>query len=502
MFTTIFTTLCTVALGFPLVRFLFVKKPKYIQGTAGQVRKPFGIDQYAEVVGELRASFNAGVTRPYEWRVQQLLGLKKLVEDNYDALREAMYKDNKKTDGEWFLESKTIIGELDIMVDCLHTWMKPEYFSTPLWMQPASSYVQREAYGTVLVISPFNYPASLSILPVAAAISAGNCAVVKFSELAPHQSTLLATLIPQYVDNACVATVEGAIDEAKALLNVKWDKIFFTGGTAVGRLIEKQVAGTLTPVSLELGGKSPVIVDRTANMAVAARRIVQGRFVNSGQTCIAPDYVLVVAEAEKALLEALKQCVIEFFGADPQQSADFARMIAPHHFRRVAGMIRSGGSDDPTVYHGGQTDEADCYIAPTILTNVKPESAVMSEEIFGPLLPVLPVASVEAAVAFINARPKPLALYVFTEKSAVADSVLACTSAGGSCVNDTVFQYVNSYLPFGGVGESGIGAYHGKHGFEEFSHRRGVMRRSTFGDLLLRYPPFTPLAKKVFGFLM
>lgn len=429
--------------------------------------------------------------------MQQLRAIQQLVTENYDEIAVAIVADNHRQAGEWFLESRCILADVEHLVRNLHMWMRHEKRGSPLWMAPASSYVVAEPLGVCLNISPLNYPMTLTLNPLAAMLAAGNCAVVKMSELAPRQSALLARLIPQYLDNSAVVAVEGAEETATTLLALKWDKIMYTGSARVAKLIEQQVAGTLTPLVLELGGKSPVIVDESANLLVAARRIIHGRFINAGATCIAPDYVLVHNNVAPTLLQHMKQCLFDFYGTDPKQSADYARIYNKSHFERLKSLLESG-----TVFVGGDTDETELYIAPTILIDVDENAAVMQDEIFGPILPVLSVENTNVAIKFVNKRPKPLALYVFAEKSSVKNTVLEQTSSGGMAINDTVFQFLNPNLPFGGVGNSGYGSYHGKDGFDQFSHKKAVLQRSTLGDISLRYPPFTPLAQKVFSWLM
>jgi acyl-CoA reductase-like NAD-dependent aldehyde dehydrogenase len=326
--------------------------------------------------------------------------------------------------------------------------------------------------------------------PLAAALAAGNVAVVKPSEMTPHTSGVLAKLLARTFAPDVVACVEGGVQETTALLAERFDHIFYTGNGRVGRVVMQAAAKHLTPVTLELGGKSPCIVDAECDLEVAARRIAWGKFVNCGQTCVAPDYVLVHQSREEELVKLLAKNIRAFYGADPQRSPDLARIVSDQHVDRLAKLLESG-----SAAVGGQVDRADRYIAPTILQNVSPESPVMQEEIFGPILPILPIASIDEAIRFVNEREKPLALYVFTARQEVEDAVLARTSAGGVSVNTVVWHVGNAHLPFGGVGESGMGAYHGRHGFETFSHHKSVLKKSTKVDPKLAYPPYTKFKK-------
>jgi aldehyde dehydrogenase (NAD+) len=322
------------------------------------------------------------------------------------------------------------------------------------------------------------------------ALAAGNAAVLKPSEVAAHTSHALARLVPRFLDPDAVAVVEGGVPETTALLDERWDHIFYTGNGRVGRLVMAAAAKHLTPVTLELGGKSPCLVDDDVDLELTARRIAWGKFLNCGQTCVAPDYVLVHRAREQELVDGIAASVRTFYGEDPQKSPDLARIVNEQHVDRLAKLLESG-----TAAIGGQVDRADRYVAPTILRNVSPDSPVMQEEIFGPILPVLPVADMEEAIAFVNARPKPLALYVFTNRKTVEDAVIARTSAGGVTVNAAIWHLGNPNLPFGGVGESGMGAYHGKHGFDAMSHWKPVLRKSWRMDPSIGYPPYTKWKK-------
>jgi aldehyde dehydrogenase (NAD+) len=451
------------------------------------------IDEIPALVARLRAGFESGRTRPAEWRLAQLDRLRALLTENADALVRALETELRKPDPEgWSTDIGFSLSDLAFTRKHLRRWMKPRRVGTPLQLQPARSWLVPEPVGVVLVIAPWNYPVQLALAPLAAAIAAGNCALVKPSEVTPHVSATLAELLPRYLDPDCYAIVEGGVAETQALLAERWDHIFYTGNGRVGRIVMEAAARHLTPVTLELGGKSPCIVDDDVDLELTARRIAWGKFLNCGQTCVAPDYILVHASREQELVDQLVRAVRRFYGDDPQRSPDLARIVNEQHVDRLAKLLESG-----TAVIGGQVDRADRYVAPTILRGVSPDSPVMQEEIFGPILPVLPVRDVEEAIAFVNARPKPLALYLFTNRRETEEAVLARTSAGGVTVNATIWHLANPNLPFGGVGESGMGAYHGKYGFEAMSHWKPVLKKSWRLDPSVGYPPYTSWKKKL-----
>ena len=449
------------------------------------------VDGIPDLVANLRARFQSGETRPLAWRLEQLRKLESMLRDNEAAISQALTADLRKPAIEGFLMDISVVAtEIAEMRKRLKSWMKPQRATTPITLQPAKSFVMREPLGVVLIIAPWNYPVQLAMAPLAAALAAGNVAVVKPSEMTPHTSGVLAKLLARTFAPDVVACVEGGVQETTALLAERFDHIFYTGNGRVGRVVMQAAAKHLTPVTLELGGKSPCIVDAECDLEVAARRIAWGKFVNCGQTCVAPDYVLVHQSREEELVKLLAKNIRAFYGADPQRSPDLARIVSDQHVDRLAKLLESG-----TAAVGGQVDRADRYIAPTILQNVLPDSPVMQEEIFGPILPILPIASIDEAIRFVNEREKPLALYVFTARQEVEDAVLARTSAGGVSVNTVVWHVGNAHLPFGGVGESGMGAYHGRHGFETFSHHKSVLKKSTKVDPKLAYPPYTKFKK-------
>jgi aldehyde dehydrogenase (NAD+) len=450
------------------------------------------------LVQALRASFDAGTTRPILWRKGQLDQIARLMDDHGDDFLAALKADLGKPALEARITDISIVkSEAMLAKKHLAGWMRPQKVRTPLEQHPASARILREPLGVVLIIAPWNYPVQLLLSPLVGAIAAGNCVVLKPSEVTPHVSELLGRLVPKYLDTSCVALVQGGADETSALLKERFDHILYTGNGNIGRIVMEAAARQLTPVTLELGGKSPCIVDCDVDLEVSARRIVWGKFLNAGQTCIAPDYVLVHESRETELLDALKRSLREFYGDDPKRSADFGRIVNERHHRRLAVLLKDG-----EIVVGGEADESERYIAPTILRNVSPEAPVMNDEIFGPILPVLTIRSIDEAIRFVNARPKPLALYIFTRDPKMEADVLSRTSSGGACVNATLWHLANPNLPFGGVGPSGMGAYHGRDSFETFSHRKSVVRKSTRVDPKIAYPPYTKLKTQILKRLM
>lgn len=450
-------------------------------------------------IARLRNYFDSGRTRPLAYRQQQLAGLARFLRERETDLQRAVQQDIGKPPFETTLaEVSFVANEVQFARKRLRSWMKPERVSTPIAAQPGRSRIYREPLGVVLIIGAWNYPIQLVLAPLVGAIAAGNCAVIKPSEMSAATSALLAELLPRYLDPESVQVIEGGVPETTALLSERFDHIFYTGNGTVGRIVMEAAAKQLIPVTLELGGKTPCIVDQHTDLRVAARRIVWGRFLNAGQSCVAPDYVLVHRDIEQALLSQLKQTIQEFFGPDPRISRDYGRIVNVRHHRRLMSLI-SGSGD---VFYGGEADEGDRYISPTILHSVSPESPAMRDEIFGPILPVLKVDDINEAIAFVNQRPKPLALYLFTSKGDVRERVIARTSSGAVLVNHTCIHMVVPGLPFGGIGASGMGAYHGRASFETFSHRKAVLSKPTALDLPFLYPPYSEKKKKILKVLV
>lgn len=448
----------------------------------------------AATVESARAAFTHGRTKPLQWRRRQLEQMKRMLEENEAELIEALRVDLGKPAVEGFVtDIAFVLGEIESMLKNLKKWNKTRRVPSPIVTQPSSSRLVPQPVGVVLVIAPWNYPIQLLLVPAAGAIAAGNAVVMKPSEVSSATSAALARLVPRYMDTDAVALVEGGVAETTELLEQKFDHVFYTGNGTVGRIVMTAAARHLTPVTLELGGKSPVIVDASANVAVAARRIAWGKWLNAGQTCIAPDYVMVHESVKAELVDAIAASIRDFYGDDPKASDSYGRIVSDRHFTRLAAMMDGG---TPVV--GGESDAASRYIAPTVLADVDMSSTLMHEEIFGPLLPVIGIDSVDEAVRHVNANPHPLALYVFAEDKSVAARVIDETVAGGVTVNGTLMHITNPHLPFGGIGESGMGAYHGREGVRIFQHMKPVLARSTKVDPSLAYPPYTARKAKLF----
>jgi aldehyde dehydrogenase (NAD+) len=439
-------------------------------------------------VARLRATFQSGKTQPLAWRRDQLQRMRTMLVEREAEFLAALATDLGKPPTEaWVTDVGFVISEIDHVLRHLRRWARPERVWAPLVTRPARAMIVREPLGVVLVIAPWNYPIQLLLSPLVGALAAGNCAVGKPSEVAPATSAALARLIPQYLDSEAVAIIEGGVLGTQALLAERFDYVFYTGNGRVGRVVMEAAAKHLTPVTLELGGKSPVIIDDSADLQVAARRVAWGKYLNAGQTCIAPDYVLVHRGIEDQFVEHVRRAVFDFYGSDPKTSPDYGRIVNEQHLRRLVGLLDGGKA---TI--GGVADESERYLAPTVLQEVQVDAPVMHDEIFGPILPVLPVSDVDEAIDFVNGRDKPLALYVFTGEGSVRDRVLDRTSSGGAAVNGTMFHVAVPELPFGGIGGSGMGAYHGKASFLTFSHAKSVLRKGTKPDPDLAYPPYTP----------
>jgi aldehyde dehydrogenase (NAD+) len=455
-----------------------------------------GLTEQIEVMaGSLRAVFESGRTKRLDWRKEQLNGIDRMLVEQEQLFAQALHSDLGKSATEAYTTEIAIVrAEIKHALSNLSKWTRPERVALPMNQRPGKAEIHREPLGAVLVIAPWNYPLQLLILPMVAAITAGNVVLGKPSELAPHTAAAVAKVLPEYVDDG-VQVIEGGIDEAKALLATRWDHIFYTGSGRIASEVLMAAAPNLTPVTLELGGKSPAIVHKSAEIEIAARRIAWGAFVNAGQTCVAPDYVLVHRPIAEEFTDALLASLNEFYGDDPKKSPDYGRVINHRHLRRLKGLLDSLPVAQIVV--GGQIDEQDRYLAPTIVMDPDPGSDLMSDEIFGPILPLLTVESMNEAVAFVQSRPRPLASYVFSEDKAVVEQVLTDVSSGGAVVNHTLLHLAVPALPFGGVGASGMGAYHGRAGFENLSHRKAVLRKASKPDVKLLYPPYTKIKRKL-----
>ncbi|MDX3641392.1 aldehyde dehydrogenase family protein [Streptomyces sp. MB09-02B] len=431
-------------------------------------------EQPADVVARLRATFRTGRTRPVEWRTGQLRRLRAMLTERGADLAAALKADLGKSSTEAYrTEIDFTVREIDHTLDHLDGWLHPEPAPVPAHLgADATAWTRYDPLGVVLVIAPWNYPAQLLLAPVVGALASGNAVVAKPSELAPATSAALAELLPAYLDADAVAVVEGGVSETTALLAERFDHVFYTGNGTVGRIVMRAAAEHLTPVTLELGGKSPVFVDRGTDLDVVADRLARGKFLNAGQTCVAPDYVLTDPETAAALETALVRAVDALYGADPAASPEYGRIVNERHFDRLSALLDSGR----TVVGGG-SDRTGKYIAPTVLADVDPKSPVMQEEIFGPILPIVTVSGLDEAIGFINDRDKPLALYVFSESGETRDRIAAETSSGGLGYGLPLAHLTVSDLPFGGVGESGMGNYHGRYSIETFSHRKAVLNK-------------------------
>ena len=451
-------------------------------------------DKFFSELAMLRATFQQGTTRDLKWRRGQLLALERFLVDREAEITKALHDDVRKSPAEAFLtEINFLRGEIRFALRHLKSWMKPHRVLVPLIYQPAKAHYSREPYGVVLIIGAWNYPLQLCLAPLISALAAGNCAVIKPSEQAPHTSAVIATGLKLYLDESAICVIEGGVEEAKALLEQRFDYIFYTGSPEVGREVMLAAARHLTPLTLELGGKCPCIVDEDANIKIAARRIVWAKFLNAGQTCLAPDYLLVHEKRADELFLSMQQAITDFYGADPRQSRDYPRIINEHHLKRLETLL-----DGASLLCGGDTDSADRYVAPAILRGVRPESPLMQSEIFGPLLPVMVYRELDEALAFIRQGKEPLAIYLFSSDRQVQERVLRHSRSGGLCINDLLFQAAIHTLPFGGFGVSGFGAYHGCAGFETFSFERSVLHRALHPDPDLRYPPY---GRRKIGFL-
>jgi aldehyde dehydrogenase (NAD+) len=439
------------------------------------------------LVGSLRQAFESGRTRDRSWRIGQLRAIERMMAECDDALAAALREDLGKSATEaWVTEISFVAGAARHTRRHLARWMRDQRVSTPAFAQPGRSWIRSEPLGTVLNISPWNYPLQLCLTPLVSAVAAGNCAVIKPSELAPATSTLVAKLVPDYLDDQCIKVVEGGVETATALLEQRWDHIIFTGGERVARIVMQAAARHLTPVTLELGGKSPCVVLADADLAIAARRIAWGKCTNAGQTCIAPDYVLTDRATMDRLAPLVQSAVEEMYGPDPQRSNDYGRIVNDAHFERITGLLQG----EATAYGGG-TERAQRYIAPTIVAPADPHSRLMQEEIFGPVLPMVEARDLDAALAFISSRPKPLAAYLFTRDDRAVERMVAEISSGSICINDVMMFMAVQDLPFGGVGASGTATYKGETGFRHLSHQKAIMKRGWRPDWGLRYAPFT-----------
>ena len=443
--------------------------------------------EIVEIVTKQHAYFKTGITKSYQSRIENLNKLKAVLIKYENEMHDALKQDLGKPEFESYLsETGFSLHDLSSTIKSLKGWMKPKCTMTSLLTQPGSSKIHYSPLGVNLIIAPYNYPINLTISPLIAAIAAGNTAVIKTSEMTPACSAIIRKIITETFAPKYIAYIEGEVPETTLLLQQKFDHIFFTGRPRIGSIVMSAAAKHLTPVTLELGGKSPCIVHEDAKLDIAVNRIISGKFLNAGQTCVAPDYVMVNKSVKEAFLVKLKARIIKIYGEEAKNSLDFARIVSDNHFQRIAGLI-----NPEKILVGGQTDAATRFIAPTVLRDITLADKVMSEEIFGPVLPILEYEHLDEVYAVVDQLPHhPLACYIFSESKAIQQEVINTIQSGGACINNCVFHAGNPHIPFGGVGESGMGAYHGVHGFECFSHKKGVLKSATWMDMPLIYPPY------------
>ena len=441
-----------------------------------------------EKINKQREYFSTGETKDINFRIEKLKKLRDVLKSEEEKIFEALKKDLMKSSFESYVTEVTMVyDEINMHIKNIKKWSKKRRVKTPLVQFPAKSFIQLEPYGVVLIIGPFNYPFMLTIDPLIGAIAAGNTAVIKPSESAPETSKILKEILEKVFDEKYVLHVnpERGKEVVEELLKEKFDYIFFTGSATVGKIVMKAASQYLTPVTLELGGKSPCIIDKDCKLELAARRIVWGKLLNSGQTCVAPDYLYVHKDIEKEFIKKLEEEIKNQFGNNPLESEDYSKMVNEREFNRVLSYI-----DKEKLVFGGNYNRKTFQIEPTILKNVTWNDPVMEREIFGPIFPILLFENLDEVIRLVNSKDKPLAIYYFSEDKNKIEKVLNSTSSGGVTINDTLVHVSSSYLPFGGVGNSGMGEYHGKYSFDLFSNKKGVMNRKTFLDLKIRYAPF------------
>jgi aldehyde dehydrogenase (NAD+) len=426
-------------------------------------------------------------------RKETLIKLLNVIITHENEIIEALYEDFKKPAFEAVLtETNYVISELKDTIKNIHKWARPKKVFPSLLNFPSTDYIYKEPYGKVLIIAPWNYPFQLALCPLISAVAAGNQVVLKPSELTPKTSEIISKIIEKTFDVNHVEVKQGGLEVSQKLLSERWDYIFFTGSVPVGKIVAKAAAENLTPITLELGGKNPCIIDNTANLKLAAKRIVWGKFINAGQTCIAPDYILIQKDMKSHFIKYMKLEIIKAYGDNPKSSPDYARIINTKNWLRLANMI-----EENKVIFGGQTDVEDRYISPTLIDESSVDTLIMQDEIFGPLLPILSYENEGDINRIISKYEKPLSLYVFTEDKKFAKKIIKHYSFGGGCINDTVVHFSNKRLPFGGVGHSGIGAYHGSLSFDIFSHKKGIVKKANWLDLPMRYAPYKDKLKSI-----
>lgn len=451
-----------------------------------------------ELISMQREFFKTGKTRDVEFRIDALNKLLKILTNHEKDIIEALHRDLRKPQLEAFsTEIAYVLEDIRYVLKKIRKWAKPQKLGSPIVLMPAKSRIYSEPFGNTLIIAPWNYPFQLAVSPLIGALAAGNTAIVKPSEMTPYTESLLARLIGEAFPREYVACVTGGAEVSQELLDEKFDFIFFTGSTKVGKIVAEKAAKHLTPVCLELGGKSPCIIDKNIDLKTTCRRIAWGKFMNAGQTCVAPDYLLVDRAIYPKFVAELGKTVEEFYGKNIQSSDSYARIVNEGHFNRLTGLM-----DSKKIAFGGKVDKNDKFIEPTLIKDAEWTDSVMDDEIFGPLLPIIPYDSLGPVLTKIAERPKPLALYVFSKDSSFQEKILTTLSYGGACVNDCIVHLANPDLPFGGVGDSGIGAYHGRHSFDLFSHKKSVLKKPFWGDATMRYAPYTDMKLKLIRFFM
>lgn len=452
----------------------------------------------AALVNKQRQFFNSGKTKNIDFRIEQIQKLQQLVFNHQQEIMEALKKDLHKSPMEAYAtEVGFLLADIKHTLKSIRTLAKPRKAKTPLFHQLASSWVQPEPYGVTYVIAPWNYPFQLALSPVVGAMAAGNTCILRPSRMSENTAKVMEKIINNNFDESYLKVVLSDITQSNALLEQKFDYIFFTGSPDVGKQIYAAAAKYLTPVTLELGGKSPCFVDETFNTNWGIKRLVWGKFTNVGQTCVAPDYVLVDKKVKQKFVELFIKTTKEFFGEHPQNSPDYGRIINEKHFLRLTKLMENGN-----ILMGGQTNIQELFIAPTLIDGITPDDPVMQGEIFGPIMPIIEYEKLEDAIHFVNSRNKPLALYIFSNDKIYQDKILHSTSSGNASINECLMHVAQFELPFGGVGESGMGAYHGNYSFDTFSHLKGVLKKSTLSDLKQRFPPYTQSGTKLLGKLI
>lgn len=450
-----------------------------------------------DVLKSQREFFNTGKTKNVKFRLEHLRKLKKAILLNEEEIKKALKLDLNKSESESYMtEIGMTLSELSYDIRNVKSWCKNKRVGTPLAHFPSRSFISKEPYGVTLILSPWNYPFMLLIEPLIGAIAAGNCAVLKPSEFAPNTANVIEKIIKECFEEDYVTVIQGDKDVSQGLIEKKFDYIFYTGGTKVGKIVMQEASKNLVPVTLELGGKSPCIIDSKYNIHLAAKRLLFGKLLNAGQTCIAPDYVLVNENVKEGLIEELKKVLKEFLGENPIKNEDYPKIVNERHFERLSNLI-----EGEKILVGGKTDKKLLKIEPTILDNPKIDSKVMSEEIFGPILPIITYKTIEDAIAYVKEFEKPLALYMFTNDKKIQNKIMNEISFGGGCINDTIIHIANSNMGFGGVGYSGIGNYHGKRSFDTFSHERSITKKYSL-DLPMRYMPYNNFKDKLISMFL